>query len=346
MSPMSSSISNFDPPAGAAADANSDASWRRWIIAFCATFLGLGGLLFTVLLLIDPYDSARFPTFGIVGVDDHNPRMAIVSRARDPAFDAAVFGNSTGQLIDPHRIGPPTGLRFTQLTVPATGPREQLAIMGWFASHHAKMGALLLVADDSWCAQNPNLSVMHPFPFWLYGGDLGYLRHVLNGKSLDRAIWRVQLGLGLRPRTDPVGYSDYMAGKVFTFAGQAPEPAEDLSIAKFPLRFPWILRLRSQIATLPPEASVVIVVPPIYAPLIAPADSVGAQVIKACKSMLEASASGGRRGGFLDFRVDNAITREPGNFADGVHYRNNVAREIEERIVATLSATARTAAVR
>ena len=345
MSPMSSSISSSDRPVGAAADGTSDASWRRWVIAFCATFLGLGGLLFTLLLLIDPYDSARFPTLGIVGVDDHNPRMAIVSRARDPAFDAAIFGNSTGQLIDPHRIGPPTGRRFTQLTVPATGPREQLAIMGWFASHHDKIGAFLLVADDSWCAQNPDLPVMHPFPFWLYGGNLGYLSHVLNSKSLDRAIWRVQLGFGLRPRTDPVGYSDYMAGKVFTFAGQAPEPAEDLTTAKFPLRFPWILRLRSQIAALPPEASVVIVVPPIYAPLIAPPDTVGAKVIEACKTMLEATVAG-RRGAFLDFRVDNAVTRDSGNFADGVHYRNNVAREIEERIVATLGPAARTAEVR
>ena len=104
---MSSSTSSFDSPPGVVADAGADASWRRWIIVFCATFFGLGGLLFTLLLLIDPYDSARFPTFGIVGIDDHNPRMANVSRGRDPAFDGAVFGNSTGQLIDPHRIGPP-----------------------------------------------------------------------------------------------------------------------------------------------------------------------------------------------------------------------------------------------
>ena len=228
--------------------------------------------MFTLLLLIDPYDSARFPTLGIVGIDDHNPRMANVSRGRDPAFDGAVFGNSTGQLIDPHRIGPPTGLSFTQLTVPATGPREQLAMMGWFASHHDKIGAFILVADNSWCAQSPDLQVTHPFPFWLYGGDRDYVAHVLNSKSLDRAVWRVQLAFGMRPRTDPVGYSDYTAGKNFTFVPQVPEPAEDLSVAKFPLQFPWIDRLRDQIARLPPEASVVIVVPPIYAPLLEPAE--------------------------------------------------------------------------
>jgi hypothetical protein len=333
---MSSSTSSFNSPPGIAADTGADASWRRWIIVFGATFFGLGGLLFTLLLLIDPYDSARFPTLGIVGIDDHNPRMANVSRGRDPAFDAAIVGNSTGQLIDPHRIGPPTHLSFTQLTVPATGPREQLAMMGWFASHHDKMGALILVADNSWCAQSPDLQVTHPFPFWLYGGDRDYVAHVLTSKSLDRAVWRVELALGMRPRTDPVGYSDYMAGKNFAFVPQVPEPAEDLSVAKFPLQFPWINRLRDQIARLPPEASVAIVVPPIYAPLLEPANSAGALVETMCKSMLEASVTGRPRGAFLDFRVDNAVTRDPGNFADGVHYRNNVAREIEERIVAAL----------
>jgi hypothetical protein len=343
---MSSSTSNSDPPAGAVANPGSDASWRRWIIAFCATFLGLGGLLFTLLMLIDPYDSARFPTLGIVGIDDHNPRMAHVSRARDPAFDAAIIGNSTGQLIDPHRIDPPTGHSFTQLTVPATGPREQLAIMGWFASHHDKMSALVLVADGSWCTQNPDVQVLHPFPFWLYGSNREYLASVLNGKTLDRAVWRVQLALGMRPRTDPVGYSDYTAGRNFQFVALAPEADADQSVAKFPLQFPWILRLRDQIARLPPAASVVIVVPPIYASLLPPPNSVEATIIKACKSMLEGSVAGRRHGGFLDFRVDSAIAGDPANFADSVHYRNSVARVIEESIVAMLRPTERTAEAR
>ena len=68
---MSSSISSFNSSVCIRADAGADASWRRWVVAFCATFFGFGGLLFALLLLIDPYDSARFPTLGIVGIDDH-----------------------------------------------------------------------------------------------------------------------------------------------------------------------------------------------------------------------------------------------------------------------------------
>ena len=55
-----------------------------------------------------------------------------------PHFNAAVIGNSTGQMIDPFRLSRETDLRFIQLSIPATGPREQLAIMRWVISHHPR----------------------------------------------------------------------------------------------------------------------------------------------------------------------------------------------------------------
>lgn len=152
---MTSSTSSSEPRAGT--EAGADKRFRRWLRVFCAAFFGGGGLLYLLLLLIDPYDAARFPNFGIVGVDDHNPRMANVSRGRgrDARFDAAIFGNSTGQLIDPHRLNASTGLSFTQLTIPGTGPREQLAVLHWVTSRHPRAEALVLVIDDSWCSPNP-----------------------------------------------------------------------------------------------------------------------------------------------------------------------------------------------
>ena len=85
------------------------------------------------MLAVDPYDSGRFGILGITGVVDESPRTANASRARDPQFDSAVFGNSTGQLLKPSELSQLTGSSFVQLTVPGTGPREQLAIMDFFA---------------------------------------------------------------------------------------------------------------------------------------------------------------------------------------------------------------------
>ncbi len=309
--------------------------WRRWITLFAATFLGLGGSLFVLLLLIDPYDTGRFPTLGIVGVSDNTPRTAHVSRARDPAFDSAVIGNSTGQLIDPHRLSAATGLRFTQLTIPATGPREQMAILDWFRTRREKIGAIVLTTDTSWCAQTLDLPLRYPFPFWLYGGDLDYLRHVLNSKSLDRAVWRVQLALGSRTRSDPVGYSDYTLGRNFIFVEAMPVPIEDLSNIVLPPRFPWLDRLTRVVAQLPANARMVLVMPPVFAQLMARAGSNEEQVVQACKAAL-AAAVAPRPGGFVDALVDDAVTRDPANFMDGVHYRSNLARTLEDRIIATL----------
>lgn len=325
---MSSSTSGSDP-----ADI---LPWRRWIALFAMTFLGVGGVLFGALLVIDPYDTGRFPGLGIQGVSDNNPRTAHASRARDRIFDSAVVGNSTGQLIDPHRLAAASGFKFTQLTVPATGPREQLAILEWFRSNRTTVSALVLTTDSSWCAQGSALALLYPFPFWLYGSNIDYLRHVLNAKSLDRAVWRVQLALGKRTRSDPVGYADYTLGRTFTFAEAVPEPAEVLSKAVLPARFPWIERLARLLDQFPPDTRVVMMMPPIYASLLAPAGGTEDQIIQACKVAL-ATAAEARRGAFVDFRVDDAITRDPTNFMDGLHYRTNIARAIEDRIIAALS---------
>src|SRR5215475_7265546 len=77
---MTSSISTSDPPARAEETARP---WRRWLAVFGGVYFGLGAVLFALLLLIDPYDTGRFPSFGFVGVADRSIRTADASRARD-----------------------------------------------------------------------------------------------------------------------------------------------------------------------------------------------------------------------------------------------------------------------
>ncbi len=193
-------------------------SWSRFVALFAAVFFGGSGLLVLLILGVDPYDSGRLPSFGIVGIVDDNPRTASVSRGRDARFDAAIIGNSHGQLLSPARLDPATGLHFVQLTVPGTGPREQLVVLHWFASHHARIGAIVLVADSGWCTQDATLPMSNPFPFWLYADGLGeYLAHAFSTRALDLGYRRIMLALGMRRPSDPVGYWDYEAGRAWTF---------------------------------------------------------------------------------------------------------------------------------
>ena len=78
--------------------------WGRCLAA-CLGALALGAaLVFAFVLAVDPYDSGRVGLLGIEGVDDRNPRTAKASRARDPQFDSAMVGNSTGQLLKPAEL--------------------------------------------------------------------------------------------------------------------------------------------------------------------------------------------------------------------------------------------------
>lgn len=119
--------------------------WQRYVMVFLLT-LCLGGPTFGFVLLIDPYDSGRFGRGWISGIVDENPSTASASRGRDPRFNSAVIGNSHGQLIDPARLSSDSGLKFVQLTVPGSGPREQLTLLRWFMDHHPHIGAIVLTA--------------------------------------------------------------------------------------------------------------------------------------------------------------------------------------------------------
>jgi hypothetical protein len=303
---------------------------------FLGVFLGLGGGLFLLLVLVDPYDSGRFPGLGLVGVDDRSPRMAHVSRGRDPQFDSAIFGNSTGQLIDPAAIGPATGRRFTQMTIPKTGPREQVAMMRWFLRNHKVPGALVVVADPLWCETDPEAELLYPFPFWLYGSDLDYLANLVNAKTLERAAWRVRLALGRGRANDQVGFSDYTVGSVFGYVAPERGWTMDAEAAGRAFVFPGIELFRAFLAEVPEGTRVVVVTPPMAAGALAPAGSLEGAVDAACKAQLRALAEGRRGGAFLDYRVDDAHARDPAMFFDHVHYHRDLGRVMERGIVGVL----------
>jgi hypothetical protein len=330
---MISSISSSDLQAVPTAEASK--RWLRWNAIFFLAFFCLGGVLFGLILLIDPYDTDRFPNLGILGVADRNPRTANVSRGRDPRFDSAVVANSTGQLLRPTRLDAATGLRFVQLSVPQTGPREQLVVMRWVAAHHDRPGALVLVADDSWCSPDPVLALRYPFPFWLYGSDANYLANVLNWKSFDRAVWRVQLALGKRHPTDPVGYSDYSSQSLHPFANLPPDPPP-LTRANAEAAFPWIDTLGDFVASLGSNMAMVIVMPPVQTSYLPQSGSLAETRFAHCKEALTHTIAGRPRSGFLDFRVETPETRDAGNFFDRIHYKNPIARKIEDQIIVLL----------
>jgi len=317
----------------------SAAGWQGFAALFLAVFAGGSALIGLLLLAVDPYDSGRYPSLGLAGIVDDNPRTASVSRGRDARFNAAIIGNSHGQLLSPARLDQATGLRFVQLTVPGTRPREQVAILDWFARHHAQIGALVIVVDRDWCTQDTSLPLVNPFPFWLYGkSDGDYLANLFSTRALDLGFRRVLLALGLRKPSDPAGYWDYETGHEWNFHPAIPDeaPGAVQSIAK-EFNFPAVTQLADALGRLPPAAPVVVIMPPRFFTDLPRSGSEDAARIDQCRQALARTVAARPGSAFLDFMHDTPATRDPMNFMDPGHYRSAIAMQVEAEIVRSLA---------
>ncbi|HVY57443.1 MAG TPA: hypothetical protein VHA77_06295 [Xanthobacteraceae bacterium] len=321
----------------------ADRAWRRFVASFLAVFVGGLAAIYAFILLVDPYDTGRFPALPLSGVAEPYKATANVSRARDPQFNAAVIGNSHGQLLDPARLSHATGLSVVQLTTPGSGPREQLATMRWFLRHHPDAAAIIITIDNRWCGQDPRIPVTYPFPFWLYRGDLEYLANVLSTRSLGAASKRLMLQFGRGVAANRDGASDYEAGRAWNFHPGIPErfaaAATSAAGPVLDLPYPALERLMSAAAGLSPSTRLVLVMPPVFYTALPGAGSRSAAELASCKAVF-ARWTGQRPGSvFLDFLVDTPMSRDPHNFMDTEHYRSAFAREIERRIAAALAGT-------
>lgn len=336
---MSSSISSSDR------DEASGESWRRFAVAAVA---GAAAVLLAVLgsaYAIDPYDTGRSSLFEKPGVRPQGPRTAGASRGRDPAFDAAIFGNSHVQLLSPERLRASTGLPFVQLSVPATGPKEQLVMIDWFLRHHREPRVLVIGADERWCTSDPELPNDKPFPFWLYArGRLEYLRGLLRYDILEELPRRIGYVLSARARRASAdGYWDYEPA--YGDLGYASDPKLRARLAQrvenyvgnATGRFPAAARLRALVAGLPPDLAVVLVFPPVYATALPSPGSPGAAADRACKSALAEAVAGHRRAAVVDWRVDRPEAHNADWFFDHTHYRQPIAMLVEKDIAGAVA---------
>ena len=321
--------------------ARHDTEWLTFARIFLLTF-GVGlTLLYLFILLIDPFGTGWFPALPIAGINDEDPRTADVYRARDPQFDSAIIGNSTGQLLSPARLAEGNGPKFVQLTIPGSGPREQLSVWRWFAAHHSAINAIVLVADPGWCTDDATLPLLHPFPFWLYSDRwFDYGINIFSMRSLDRTVRRLRLALRWLKPSDPDGYNDYEAGRVPSFSPEirdAPKtPSEKAGETNTNLSFPAIDRLDQTVAALPSSVGVVIVAPPVFVSALPQAGTPEAARAAACKTRLTKTVAGRHRSGSVDMFRDLPLAHDPANFMDVSHYRTAVAKMIEAQIEALL----------
>jgi hypothetical protein len=337
---MNSSISSSEP-----------ALWRR----FAVTLLWAAALVLVLVVAlayaIDPFDTGRSTLLGKPGIRPQGPWTAAASRGRDPAFDAAILGNSHIQLLSPERLKGPTGLSVVQLSTPGSGPKEQFAVLNWFLRHRERPAkALVVSADLTWCTSDPAAAATNPFPLWLYTeSPLEYIRGLMRFGTLEEAGQRLAYALDPKSeRARPDGYWDYDP----TLArNQARNPELRRSLEARPYAntprlerdpaagsrsFPASDKLRVLAAALPDETALLMVFPPHYIHGQPPPGTEAAYRDVACKAAIDAAARTHGKSAVLDWRLDRPENHDAELFFDMGHYRQPLARLIEADIAKAL----------
>jgi hypothetical protein len=314
-------------------------AWARSLTACIGALVIGAAVLFAVMILVDPYDTGRFGWLGIDGMDDRHTHFAAASRARDQQFDSAVIGNSTAQMINPAVLSKATGLRFVQLYMTGASPREQLAMLDFYLRHHQPIGALVFMTDPFWCSHQPIETPPGRFPYWLYDRNpLPYMGRLFTWPAIEHVSQRISIGMGWRPRSEPNGYFSYediwLPG-TFRDANRPRDPAPATTAAGREV-FPEIALLDAVVKRLPASTAVVLAVPPTFHTTVAEPGTWAAEERAACDAALKRVVAGRPHSNFINYRVDNAMTRDINNFADYVHYRPAIADKMAEGIAESI----------
>ena len=331
---MTRPINDSAPHTGAAP--GEAAAWRRWLAVLLLTTAVFGIVCYAGTVLIDPFSSGRFALTRRVDVASDNPRLYKIGISRDPRFDAAIFGSSTSDTLNPQAIGRATGWTIAQLGMAAALPPNQLMTARTFQRHHAGRATLQIhVLDALWCRPgDPAAGAWGPFPDWLFeGSDTEYLSRILFPEAFSAAVRRLGIWIGL---AKPVHRDDgYAAGRRPQLAlAQPPRPTSGPAESE---PMPALDLLAAHIAALPADTTPVFVFAPQFINALAAPGSQAERRLTACKARVQQIAASRPRSAYLDLMTDNEIARDPGNYTDDIHYTQAAAAKIEAAIADLLT---------
>ena len=312
--------------------------WRRWLVAFLSTLVVVGATVYAAVVLIDPFATGRFTPIKSVELASNNPRLLKAGLVRDPRFNAAIFGSSTGYPLDPKAIGDGSAWRVAQFAIPASLPPSQLRVARAYQRFHSDQATLqIYVLDHFWCRPgDPASGGWGAFPDWVYeSSDADYLSRILFPEGIKTAAQRVGLWLGL---VEPTARDDG-----FMFRDMTPIPRTQLISRARPRDddgsgkgFPALEQLAAHMAALPKDVHVAFVFAPPHISMIPIAGSPAAARLQACKARARQIAGGRGNSAWLDLMTENEITRDEKNYFDEVHYTPAASARFAAAIVAAL----------
>ncbi len=324
---MSSSISSSE---------QRPARWRGFALTFALAAAGLVMALYGFVVVIDPWNalplSPPLPRVPISG----NARFSFPALAREPRFDAAIFGTSTSRLLQPAQLDPLFGARFANLAMNSATAWEQMQLLRVFLRAHPEPRAIIIDLDAVWCAGVAERLTPRPFPAWMYSENswAGY-RHMLTPYAVQEAANQLAVMLGWKaPPYGLDGYTRFVppdseydpARAAAAFERWAkPDPTPAAPGDAYPL--PGLDLLPPALAMIPTGTRVILYFPPISVEQQGAPGSRAAAGWAACK---DAATGIARQAGaeVLDMMIGSGLTSSRANYWDPLHYRHAMAAQV------------------
>lgn len=306
--------------------------------AVTATLLAIGAL---GLIVLDPYDTGRLTPIQPQGMGEGPPWMVNVSRARNPAHDSAVVGNSRTQMLEPERLDAVAGGRFVNLSIQGSAPLEVQAVFATFLRYHPSPRALVIGVDEWWC--RPTQQREARFPHWLYATSLSdYLKGLAAYGNLEVLPRRIAVLRGATPMARSDGYWDYSPVYAAMTGGEAAQKRMANGVRPVHSdnpdnRFPALAILNDMLGAAPASTRVVVMWPPTHVSFQPAPGSAADATQRMCQAAIGAAVARRANAKFVNWSGDTEINRIPGNFHDATHYTKKIATALTDTVATALA---------
>jgi hypothetical protein len=329
-------------------------NWKKTWSKTIGLTLILMLVIYTFIILVDPYDSfsISIPAKRVPIVT--NQRFSYPAIARDISFDSLVIGTSTTRLLNPDILDLEFDTKFANLSMNSATAYEQYKIYDLFSRNHDSIKYMIIGVDTVWCdtKQDPDKYTFRPFPPWLYDDNKwnDYL-YMFNDKGLENSVRLIEYWMGKRePKYAINGYRSFVdfgqydpgkvVNKLYGSSGKKKEFIEKYMASKntpvtnndTKYTFPIHNLMGDILRSLDNDTvKIILFVPYHYKNIFT-----GFERFKQCKNEISVLSSDFENIHLVDFMFYSDITTNDSNYWDPLHYRLDIAEQIPLLISRTI----------
>ena len=321
-------------------------NWTRFLRTLIASFIILVALVYTLIVLVDPYQNIPFSLPFDRAPISTNQRFAYPALARDPRFDSVIIGSSTVRLLNPENLDELTGARFANLAMNSATAYEQMRTHELFLRHHPSATYVIIGIDDSWCRLETSYEkyTFRAFPEWMFDDNRwNDLLYMFNDKALENTVRLLEFVAGSREaKYEMNGYRDFTADsgiydalivnrRLYPLGSPSQRQGPDVTPRREHGDWQYASHsLLAQLLEATPQSATTLL---LFAPLHGYTLQRGEATYRECKARILEMANL-RDVSVMDYMIDSPITRDDGNYWDPLHYTSAIARSIEGDIAA------------